>query len=187
MKARMALFIVGSLLAMPESSFGQAQKGDGEILVFGTVFSTLGGEFSSTTANGTLTLGRFVTDRWQIGAGPSLTVSTSSQPGVPRLVAGRITTGPSTRLTEATIGLGFFVKRFFGGDNAKTFPYLGLDGVIQDFGSAGDTTGLGLGGGLKHYLSEKASLDVKGALDFNVKDPGASKFLIFTIGISYLF
>ena len=192
MTTKGTLFVLSVVLAplvFAAPAAAQAQRGDNEVLVFGLVTSFL--SESTTSTNGTINfnIGRFVTDRTQIGGGPTISISATTTPErqVPRLVGTRIVfdTIPGETTVDATVGVSGFLRRYFSG--GRVAPYLGGEVFVSDVESAGDTTFVNAIGGVKNYLSERAAIDFKGAFGFNTRDASAFQLLQFSVGLTVLF
>jgi hypothetical protein len=181
------------VLLVPGLARAQAQKGDGEILVQGFAMSLFGGDYSTTSANAQLDMGKFVSDKVELGFGPTLTISSSRSPGIEPIydARGRVLYPgtPSETTTSATVGGHVFGKVFFG--SGKVYPFIGLDFAIRDFkapegGSFADNLSLGPSVGVKNYLTEKTALTLEGATTVSTQSSG-SKNLFLRVGISHLF
>ncbi len=187
------------LLAAPGLVHAQAKTGDGEVLVQGFALSIFGGGFTSTSANAQLDLGKFVKDKVELGFGPTLSISTSKQPGLAPITDSRgrilVPGTESTTSTDATVGGHVFGKIFFG--SGKVYPFIGLDVAVSDFkshegGSFADNISLGPSVGVKNYLTEKTALTLEAATTVSPSSSGgnggsASKNLFLRVGISHLF
>jgi hypothetical protein len=184
---------LAGVLFVPGLARAQAQKGDGEVLVQGFAFSIFGTDYTSTSANAQFDLGRFVSDKVELGFGPTLTISSSRSPGMDPIYDSRgrvLVPGiPSETSTKATVGGHVFGKVFFG--SGKVYPFIGLDFAISDFkapegGSFADNLSLGPSVGVKNYLTEKTALTLEGATTVSTQSSG-SKNLFLRVGISHLF
>lgn len=185
--------MLAAVLAAPGLARAQAKRGDGEVLVQGFALSIFGGGYTQTSANGQLDLGKFVSDKMELGFGPTLTISTSRMRGREPIYDTRgrlIAPGtPSETSTDATIGGHAFGKIFFG--SGKVYPFVGLDVAVSNFkapegGSIIDNFSLGPSVGVKNYLTEKTALTLEAATTVSTQSSG-SKNLFLRVGISHLF
>jgi hypothetical protein len=178
-----------AVLVVPSTAFAQAQAGDKEVLFFGLVNQDLGGEMKSTFGNVNLGLGFFVTDRFQIAFGPSLSIM--SMGGGQQLTGfdrfGNPVFSEGERTITATFGMSTKAIQFFGAADSKVKPYVGGELYINDFESAADTMFAGANFGVKNYLNEKAAIDFSGTYGFNLKSPGETSQLRVLIGLTYIF
>lgn len=183
---RNVLAVIGLLiltLAVPQTAQAQATQGDKEVLVQGSLISTLG-DSSFTNATAVLGLGYFVSNRLQIGVQPIISISSFSQPTFnPRTGA---ITGEETTITT-TVGSQAKVQYYLGEDQAKVKPYVGGSFIISDFSDAGNTAFAAAVFGVKSYLTEKAALDFNGSYGFGVSAPSGTQMLQVFAGISYIF
>jgi hypothetical protein len=164
------LFACGLLMAAT-SSFAQPTKGSGTFTLSGMVNTSIPKD-GDPTANGmfNLGIGKFIGSRTQISIGPTLNISAGNN-GLP---------GESS--ISASLGASVGIKQLFGGAASKTFPYVGLQASVPNFGSGGlggldldlDGDGISDGGndsllakmfvgtsvGFKSYLKESVALDL---------------------------
>lgn len=168
----LAMAVLVAPLALAAPAHAQAQKGDAEVLVSGFLFSTLASSGPTMTSGSmNFAIGKFVTDTFEVGVGPSVSITSTS--------AG------DTSTISTTFGSNFFARKLFGA--AKVQPYVGGNFNIQDFAAAAETSYYGGEAGVKNYFSPKTALDLKGGLGFNAKDPANSGLFTFSVGITYLF
>jgi hypothetical protein len=186
----MAVFIAPMFLAAP--AYAQAEKGDAEVLVSGFLFSTLASSGPTLTSGSmNFAIGKFVTDTFEVGVGPSVSITSTSVPesreltGFDSRLNPIFTTIPASTTISTTFGSNFFARKLFG--TAKVQPYVGGNFNVQDFAAAADTSFYGGEAGVKNYFSPKTALDLKGGLGFNAKDPANSGLFTFSVGITYLF
>jgi hypothetical protein len=185
--------VLVTVLAAPALVHAQAKRGDGEVLVQGFGFTLFGNGISTTSANAQLDLGKFVSDKFELGFGPNLSISSSKSPEIPPIFdsRGRILQpgSPSETTTDATVGAHAFGKVFFG--SGKVYPFIGLDIALRDFkspegGSFADNVSLGPSIGVKNYLTEKTALTLEAATTVSTASSG-TKNLFLRVGISHLF
>lgn len=174
--------LAGVMLVMPQAAGAQPQAGDRDVLIFANLTSISGGGFNSTSGNLFFNIGQYLTERFEIGGGPSVTISRTSFGA----------NGSSTSDTDIGIGANGFVRLYFGQSSGTIKPYLGAEIVFnrlnpEDGQSIGDQTFLAGTGGLKNYLSENAALDIKASYGFQANDPAAFKLFTVTVGLTYLF
>jgi hypothetical protein len=161
------------LTALPSVASAQPEKGDKEILLFGQLMAINSDGSTVSIGNIFANLGVFVTDTFEVGGGPTITIANAGGG------------------TDTTLGLNGFVRLNFATGNPRLVPYVGGEVFIQDvnpdFGSAGDTTFANAIGGVKNYFSENAALDIKGQFGFLLTDPGAVRMFGFTVGLTVIF
>lgn len=160
-----ALFVV----FVPSVASAQAKKGDTEALLFATIQSQRFEGGSNTFGLIFANIGKYLTDTWEVGGGPSISISSSGGD------------------TDTTVGGNGFVRRSFIGSNPKMVPYAGLELSISDFSETGDTMFGQLIGGVKNYISERAALDFKGFFGLSVKHPGDLQNFGVQVGLSVVF
>lgn len=171
--------------------FPQVEKGDKEITFAASLTSLLGIEdFSSTNVNLFLSYGYFVSNKFQIGIGPSLTYSrtTSTFP----------TFDPETNsiideetVTENTKFSGVVFMNFNFSTSSKTVPYFAAQWYQYDFNpdkEAGekfsDFSYLNFGFGIRNFFSEYAALNTAINYGFSLSSDVESKVLLLTTGLS---
>lgn len=168
------LFIATVLHAAP--ALAQQEAGDVELQLAGSIFTSVGEETSNTAGLFQAKFGYFFTDRVELGAYPSLTVTT---------VRTVDTWGNTRTATDSRVGLGVFGVYSFLAQDATTVPYLGAQYYISDITNASSRGWVGLNGGSKFYLSSRVAFDVGGNYLLALNDVSRS-FVLFQIGISYL-
>lgn len=150
-----------ALLASSGSVWAQPHKGSGTITVSGMINTQLPEGNQGARADGMFNLGfgTFVTNHTQLFFGPTVTLSAGDSGG----------TGDSS--VNASVGATVGIKQLFGGAASKTFPYVGLQASVFDFGSGGgglpgegssilDKLMVGGSVGLKSYFKESVALDL---------------------------
>jgi len=177
------MFLALVVLA-PRVASAQAKKGDKEFQIFANVFTTIQPTttirigtvtqtFGGTSSTGLLFLnaGLFVTDRMEVGGGPTITIS-SDDP-------------------KFDTGINLFFRDFFGAQSAMIKPYVGGQYQIRSFntdnGSLSDNQFLAVLFGVRDYLSAKVALDVNGSYGFNPINAGDLQLLTVQIGFTVLF
>jgi hypothetical protein len=160
---------------LPSAAFAQTQSGDKEILLFGNLTSTrFDGGGTSTFGLIFINVGVFLTDKFEVGGGPNISV----------------TGGGFSGGTDATVGINGFVRQAFG-SNPKVQPYVGAEISMADLnpsqGSAADLAFVSAIGGVKNFISEKAALDLKGSFGFLMKEPSLQQQFGFTVGLTFVF
>ena len=123
------LVVVG--LVFPQVAQAQAKKGDKEVSIAGNLFSTIGGEANTTSANAVFGVGYFMSDRLQIGVQPILSISTSSQQREVVNSRGQVTGFVTDRTITTDVGASAKMLRYFGESAGKIKPYFGATLVDQ--------------------------------------------------------
>jgi hypothetical protein len=160
------LLLLTPLSLTPGSAAAQQQAGDIELQFSGTYFTTVGTDESFTSG---IIQGKgsyFFTDRVELGAFPSLTISTFGS------------------TTDYSLGLGVFGSYSFLMEDATTVPYLGFQWWKQDLDA--DVDWVGLNAGLKFFLSPQVALDLGANYLTDTSDTSRGLFLVQT-GLSFLF
>ncbi|TVR58805.1 MAG: hypothetical protein EA422_15660 [Gemmatimonadales bacterium] len=161
------LFLLVPLVLMPGSAAAQQQAGDIELQFTGTYFTTVGTDFSFASG---IIQGKgsyFFTDRVELGAFPSLAIS-SSDSGV----------------TDYSFGLGVFGSYSFLMEDATTVPYVGFQWWKQDLDA--DVDWVGVNAGFKFFFSPQVALDLGANYLTDTSDSSQGLFLVQT-GLSFLF
>ncbi len=170
MKKGITILILAALLGVTPV-LAQQEKGDVEVQFLGSIFSTVGAEDVTFTAgNIQAKLGYFLTDRFEVGGYPSLTISTLFLSGGTE--------------TETTFGLGAFAVYSFLSNGATTVPYVGAQYVQLDVSSESQGNA-GINGGIKFFLNRYAAFDVSGNYLFSL-DEGGSGLVLMQVGLSFL-
>jgi hypothetical protein len=164
-----AFLAVSVMVLAPRAASAQAKTGDSELLFNGSVNTILVSDFTSTSGQGLLNIGQFLSDRLEVGGGPSLFIFGGFGD------------------TTVQFGANGFVRRFFPTSNPQVQPFVGAEVYVQDFSEASDTMFVNGVGGLKNYLSERTAIEMSGAFGFNPSNPGDFKILQFRVGMTYLF
>jgi hypothetical protein len=183
---RMAIvaMFVGAVLLGEGTARAQAKQGDSEVLIFGSVTTSIqkipdfftGDVIRTTTSSGNFffNVGRFVTDRFQLGGGPSFNVSTSQGE------------------TSTDMGVNAFTRLYFGATQSKVKPYVGAEYSVVSLNvpegqSISDFQYLNANFGVKNYFSERAAIDFLGAYGFNPSHASDLQQFTFRIGLTVLF
>ncbi len=172
--------IIFTLMLSVSAVFAQQKRGDVELQISGTYFTTVGTE-GGKFSNGFIQakLGAFIADNLELGVAPNLNISTFSSTDS--------FTGEKVSETETTFGGGaFFVYSFLAGD-AKSVPYFGAQYYKSDFSVEDDKGSAGINGGIKFFITEKAALDFSGNYLFDLNEESEGGILLFVGGISFLF
>jgi hypothetical protein len=165
--------------------YGQQQKGDLELQFLGSYYRTVG-VTGMTFGSGNISakIGPYVTDNFQIGLGPNLTISHSTTPGFD------YTTGKETEVSEVTTTFGTyaFVVYSFLTKGAKLVPYLGAQYFKQDFNKpwSEEPGSLGFNLGAKYFFAKKAAFDIQGSYMFDMNKDAQGGFMLFAFGLSFL-
>jgi len=175
--------IVLILMLVAAFGYAQQQRGDVELQFQGSYFTTVGTDF--TFGQGTLSakIGPYITDALQIGIGPTLSITTTTD----------YTQGPAptyalkkdTKTTTTFGSTAFFVYSFLM-RNAKAVPYLGATYFKSDFSKSDDKGSVGISAGLKYYFAKKTALDVGGNYLFTLNSEQQGGILLFAVGLSFL-
>jgi hypothetical protein len=193
----MRIFTFGLLSCMvlmcAGSAFGQQEKGDVELQLVGTYFATVGIEdysFGSGTISGRV--GYYFTDRFELGVGPTLSISTTTTQVPPSYTydpnTGQIiTTGGGTESnTTTTFGSYAFMVYSFMARGAKAVPYLGAQYFKSDFSNSEDKGSVGVSAGLKYFFAKKAAIDFGGTYMWNLTKDVKGGTIFFSVGLSFL-
>jgi len=194
----MRIFTFGLLsfmvLMCAGSAFGQQEKGDVELQLVGTYFATVGIEdysFGSGTISGRV--GYYFTDRFELGVGPTLSISTSTvvTPGGlsgydPVTFQPIYTAASSESQTTTTFGGYAFVVYSFLARGSKAVPYLGAQYFKSDFSNSEDKGSVGVSAGLKYFFAKKAAIDFGGTYMWNLTKDVKGGTIFFSIGLSFL-
>jgi hypothetical protein len=189
----------GALLISSGTAFAQAQKGNSEIKLSGSVQSLSVNSTNTISGQFNFGFGYFVTNGLELGASPGFSVTTTggvtttSVTGFTNLGFPILTTTTSARETTTDPNIGFFVRQHFG--RARVAPYVGgLLNIFHQSGSGGEASSNqtfgGIEGGLKNYLSEKTALDVNVFVGGQLNTPQGETSLTnvtFSVGITHLF
>ncbi len=171
--------MVAFLAVSASTASAQQQQGDREVSVNVYYYRTVGSDFAFGVGSIQGKFGMFLTDRLELGVAPTISISTTSTTD--------FFTGETESETTTTLGSGFFGSYSFLTANARTVPYVGGQYYVQDLDNAGDTSSIGINGGAKHYLTEKAFLDGSANYLMSLADGSEGGILLFTAGIGFLF
>jgi hypothetical protein len=163
-----------AVLIAPRMASAQAKQGDRELLFNGqlsTFVTPSRGAVSGvfTFGQALLNLGLFVSDTFEVGGGPSVSV----QGG-----AGN---------TSATIGANGFVRKYFTGKVPTRQFFVLAEAYDSDFSNFSNQLFINGGVGLKDYLNERAALEFRESFGFNPSNPSTFQLLQFTVGLTVLF
>jgi hypothetical protein len=167
------------------TAYGQQQKGDLELQFLGSYYRTVGVEgytFGSGNISGKI--GPYITDNFQIGLGPSLTISHNSYKTF------NSTTMKEEEVSETNTSFGTyaFVVYSFLTRGAKLVPYLGAQYFKQDFNKpwSEEPGSLGFNLGVKYFFAKKAAFDIQGSYMFDMNKDAEGGFMLFAFGLSFL-
>lgn len=165
-----ALTAVAAVLLVASPAAAQQEEGDVELEFTGSLITTVGADETSGIGIIQSKLGRFVTDRWQLGAFPSLEV---------RFNGGR---------TDTRLGAGLFAVYSYLRPDAMTVPYAGASYYKSDLtaGFDEDDSWFGINAGLKFYANPDVALDVGGNYLFALQGQEGGLF-IMQAGLSFFF
>lgn len=176
---RVMLFVVLVFFLSITATFAQPEKGDTEIQLSATYFTTVGTDFKFGNGFIQAKLGKYITDNLEFGVAPNISITITSTTD--------FFTGETESDTDVTFGGGaFFVYSFLAGD-AKSVPYLGGQYFKSDFSNEDDSGSVGFTGGIKFFVTEKAAFDFSGNYLFDLNEDTEGGFLLFVAGISFLF
>lgn len=162
-----AVLILLSALVATGPAAAQQEEGDVELELTGTLITSVGADEASGMGMMQAKVGRFVTDRWELGAFPSLEVRF----------------GEGT--TNTRIGAGFFATYSYLRPDAKTAPYVGPTYYKGDASTGFDAqdSWFGLNGGLKFYFNPHMAFDMGVDYLFALQGQEGQLF-IFRAGLS---
>jgi len=192
MKKSILACIVVLLIAAFLPASAQQRKGDVELQFYGMYFQSVGTDdtFGMGTIGGKV--GPYLTDRFQIGMGPTLTITTSTQTNyVFDPVTYEVTTTEETQ-TTTTFGTSVFMIYSFLTSGAKVVPYFGAQWFKGDFDKplSEDKGSAGLNAGMKYFFAKKTALDfsINYGWDLNPVEEGGTRGgnLMFAFGLSFL-
>ena len=174
------LCLLAPLMAAPLPALGQQAAGDVELQFVGSLLTTVGQDNGSETQGlFQAKAGYFLTDRIEVGAFPSLTLSRTTirsddWPDV-----------PDQSSSETKVGMGVFSTYSFLTAGATTVPYVGGQFYRIDVTNEDEGGWLGVNAGLKFYLSERTAFDTGGNALMGV---GQSEgvLLHLQVGLSFL-
>jgi hypothetical protein len=175
--------VVIVLMLICASAFAQQQRGDVELQFQGMYFTTVGSDF--TFGQGTISakIGPYITDNLQVGIGPTLSITTTTDFSVGP--APTFTLTEDTK-TTTTFGSTAFLVYSFLMRNAKAVPYLGAQYFKQDFSDSDDKGSVGINAGLKYYFAKKTAIDFSGNYLFTLNEGQEGGLLMFAVGLSFL-
>ena len=169
------------LMLVAALGYAQQQRGDVELQFQALYFTTIGTDF--TIGQGTISakIGPYLTDNLQIGIGPTLSITTTTDYTVGP--APTYTLNKETKTTTTFGSTAFFVYSFLG--NAKVVPYIGAQYFKQDFSNSNDNGSVGISAGLKYFFAKKTALDISNYL-FTLNTGQQGGMLMFAVGLSFL-
>lgn len=167
MKSRLAFLLLAFLLTSPAAA--QQEEGDTELEFTGSLITTVGADETSGIGIIQSKLGQFVTDRWELGAFPSLEV--------------RFGGGTS----DTKLGAGLFAVYSFLRADAMTVPYLGASYYKSDLTESfeANDSWMGVNAGLKFYVSPEVAFDVGGNYHIGLQGQEGGLFIL-QAGLSFL-
>ncbi len=185
MKAQNIFIICLIFTLATVTAYGQQQKGDLELQFLGSYYRTVGIDgYSSGSGNISAKIGPYITDNFQIGLGPNLTISHSSY------TTYNFATRKEEEVTETntTFGTYAFVVYSFLTRGAKLVPYLGAQYFKQDFNKpwSEEPGSLGFNLGAKYFFAKKAAFDIQGSYMFDMNTDAQGGFMLFAFGLSFL-
>jgi hypothetical protein len=181
MKRTPVLMIV-LLSAFFSVASAQQQKGDIELQLAGSYFTTFATDVSVNVGTVSGKFAPFITDNIQIGIGPTLTIITTTTTTVAP-VTGRAVTGSKTNVT---FGSTAFVTYSFLLKDARVVPYAGASYYKQDFGKTSERGWIGVNGGMRYFFTRRASIDVSANYLITLTPGETGSMLLFAFGLSFL-
>ncbi len=159
----------------------QQERGDTELQFSASNLLMLGDDpmyFGNFSAK----FGKYITDRIEVGAFPSLSITSFTT-----LVFDPVTlTFSSDTDTDVTIGTGIFLTYSFLAAGATKVPYAGIQLYDQDLDDSDNPIGIGLNGGLKIFYTRNVAFDF-GANYLFSSDDTTSGMILTQIGLSVIF
>ena len=185
MKKSILVCLVLLWLAGMNMASAQQRAGDFELQFYGMYYQTVGTDFSfgSGTIGGKI--GPYLTDHFQIGMGPTLTISTMTPP------ASYYDPNPESE-TTTTFGTSIFLIYSFLSSGGKIVPYFGAQWFKADFNKpiSEDKGSAGINAGMKYFFARKTALDfsMNYGWDLNPVEEGGQRggTLMFAFGLSFL-
>ncbi len=187
--------LVCALLAAPSFASAQAERGDAEVAVGGSLFSIVSAATSFSSGQFNFGVGYFVTNRFELGFAPTIRISAQTTPAQQEVRFGNtvlIPGSPGGTSWDVDAGLTTKGQLFLGSQGSKVKPYIGAALTVQSFktregGTMADNLYSGALFGVKNYLSEKTSIDVNTEFGFRASAPSEFQMLQVGVGFTYLF
>ena len=187
--------LLTALLVMPTLAAAQAEKGDSEIAVGGSLYSIVSTSAQQSSGQFTFGIGRFLTNRFEVGFSPIIRISAQTTPAQPTVRVGNTVLfqgTPGGTSWDVDAGMTTRAQYFFGAQGSRVKPYVGAAMTVQSFktppsGNAADNLYTGALFGVRSYLSEKTAVDFNGEFGFRASAPGDYQLLQMNVGITYLF
>ena len=174
----MVVFIV----AFSAVAHAQQQRGDIELQLAGSYFTTFATDVSVNVGTVSGKFAPFITDNIQIGIGPTLTIETTTTSTVTP-TTGRTVTNSKTNVT---FGSTAFVTYSFLMKDARVVPYLGASFYKRDFGNRDERGWVGVNGGMRYYFTRRTSVDVSANYLKTITPGETGSMLLFAFGLSFL-
>lgn len=166
-KLALPLLFVALLATSPAAA--QQEKGDVELEFTGSLITSVGASETSGIGIIQSKLGRFVTDRWELGAFPSLEVRFNEHS------------------TNTRLGAGVFAVYSYLRPDAMTAPYVGGSFYKSDVSAGFDEkdSWLGVNAGLKFYMNSYMAFDMGADYLFALQGQEGQLFIV-RAGISVI-
>lgn len=178
-----AVFVVILLLVIVSGpSLAQQQKGDVELQLQGSYFTTFATDVAVDVGTIAGKFAPFITDNIQIGIGPTLTITTTKVTTVAPLT-GRTDTKSSTTVT---FGSTAFITYSFLLKDTRAVPYVGASYYKVDFSRASERGWLGVNGGMRYFFTKRTSIDVSATFLKTLTEGERGSMLLFSVGLSFL-
>jgi hypothetical protein len=179
---RMLLLIAFPLFTLSGVASAQQQKGDIELQLAGSFFTTFASDVSVNVGTVSGKFAPFLTDNIQIGIGPTLTIATTTTTTVAP-VTGRTVTNSKTNVT---FGSTAFVTYSFLLKDARAVPYVGASFYKRDFAERDERGWIGVNGGMRYYFTRRTSVDVSANYLKTITPGETGSMLLFAFGLSFL-
>ena len=175
-----AVFLL--LVSVSGVSPAQQQKGDVELQLQGSYFTTFATDVSVNVGTIAGKFAPFITDNIQIGIGPTLTITTTTLTTVAP-ITGRTESRSSTTVT---FGSTAFITYSFLMKDTRVVPYVGASYYKVDFSRASERGWLGANAGMRYFFTKRTSLDFSATFLKTLTEQERGSMLLFSFGISFL-
>jgi len=163
------------------SSRAQQEAGDVELGVQGSISTAVGTDASFTFGSILGKIGPYLTDNFQLGFGPTITVISVETTTFDPITL----TSQTSSETNATFGTTVFLSYSFL-TQSNTVPYLGTTYYKRDLSDSDDSGQMGLTFGLKFFLTAKAAFDINGNYLFALDEATEGGSLYFGFGLNFI-
>ena len=170
------------LLTMIGQSSAQQQKGDVELQLQGSYFTTFATDVSVNVGTIAGKFAPFLTDHIQIGVGPTITIATTTV-STPAPQTGQ---PASKTTTKVTFGSTVFVTYSFILKDARAVPYVGGSWYKVDFSKGEEKGWVGVNGGLRYFITKRTSIDLSASFLKTITAGETGSMVLFAFGLSFL-